>query len=165
MTPYTSATQLLIGIKIFNILFFLTIIPFFFYPEACASNATVNQKNGPKKIIIAPVKNETREKQFNNLLVMNGIKNLVAQALFDTGMFIPLEKDPKAIKNIEEFIGRNIPGTNDSNETVDYMTIRPTIKKLKKVGPDLCLEAFLVRPPRFKSKSILRSRMSTDLSQ
>ena len=63
---------------------------------------------------------------------MNGIKSLVAQALFDTGMFIPLGKDPEAIKNIEEFIGRNIPKTNDSNGTVDYMTIRPTIKKLKK---------------------------------
>lgn len=111
---------------------FFIIMSFFLCARPRAENVTWGEYEDLKRIVVAPVKNETREKQFNKLLVMDGVRNLVAQAFYETGMFMPLESESEAKKNIEEFTGGNLTDANETLETLPHATVRPVIKKLKK---------------------------------
>ena len=85
-----------------------------------------------KRLIVTTVKNETNEKQFNKLLVMDGIRNLVAQAFYETGEFVPLETGTEAKRNIEEFTGKNGTDINEVEKKLPHVTVKPIIKKIKK---------------------------------
>ncbi len=55
----------------------------------------------PLTLLVAGVRDETGEPALNDLLIAYGVKNLVEEALFATGRFIPLETNPEIRAEIE----------------------------------------------------------------
>ncbi len=109
------------------------IVSSFLYAHAVAANAAEEAgREDLKRLIVTPVKNETKEKDFNKLLVMDGIRNLVAQAFYETGKFTPIESVREARSNIKGFTGGNLTDANNTSEIIPHTTVKPIIKKLTK---------------------------------
>ncbi len=55
----------------------------------------------PLTLLVAGVRDETGEPVLNDMLIAYGVKNLVEEAFFETGRFIPLETNPEIRTEIE----------------------------------------------------------------
>lgn len=64
----------------------------------------------PGRVAIVSVSNETDEAEFNKLLIARGIAHLVAQELYDTGRFVPVEDNPEITRRIDELLALSATG-------------------------------------------------------
>jgi len=78
------------------------------------------QKPSLYRLAVVGVSNETGEKEFSKLLIAQGISQLVAQALFDTGRYVPVEDNPEITGRISELVA--LAATN-GDQPVDYSRI------------------------------------------
>ena len=60
----------------------------------------------PVPLKVAPTENRSGDKRFDDLLVIQGITNLVAQELYDTGLFVPIEEKAEIGARIRELGGK-----------------------------------------------------------
>lgn len=79
-------------------------------------------------VVVKAVTNHSREKQFSKLLIADGIRDLVGQALFDSGCFVPLETEGEAVKNLQSFSQKKY---GDPGEKTPWI-VNVTIDKVKK---------------------------------
>lgn len=56
------------------------------------------------RLAVVGVANRTGEGEFSNLLIAQGIAQLVAQELYDTGSFVPVEDNPEITGRINELL-------------------------------------------------------------
>ncbi|MBI5485181.1 MAG: hypothetical protein HY888_12060 [Deltaproteobacteria bacterium] len=57
-----------------------------------------------RRLAVTGVCNETREQELSKLLVADGVAQLAAQELYDTGLFMMVEENPEITKRIQELI-------------------------------------------------------------
>lgn len=62
------------------------------------------KNDGPSRLAVIGVNNETSSEEFNNLLIARGIANLVAQSLYDTGRYQPVEEKPEIRGRINDLV-------------------------------------------------------------
>ncbi|OHB26576.1 MAG: hypothetical protein A2X84_13165 [Desulfuromonadaceae bacterium GWC2_58_13] len=64
------------------------------------------------RLAVVGVTNQTDEAEFGKLLIAQGIANLVAQELYDTGRYVPVEDSPEITSRVEELLARAaaVPG-------------------------------------------------------
>lgn len=80
---------------------------------------TVVNESSLLRLAVVGVKNETREKEFSNLLIAQGVSQLVAQALFDSGHYVPVEDNPEITGRINDLMALAATARHD---TFDYST-------------------------------------------
>ena len=72
------------------------------------------------RLAVVGVSNETGEKEFSKLLIAQGISQLVAQALFDTGRYVPVEDNPEITGRINELVAL---AASNGEQPFDYSQI------------------------------------------
>jgi hypothetical protein len=77
-----------------------------------------------KRIAVVSVVNQSKEPEFNNLLIAQGIAHLVAQELYDTGKYIPVEDNPEITKKIGELVKLSSSSINPASELTDPESIK-----------------------------------------
>lgn len=90
-------------------------------------------------IAVVGVTNETGDEQFSDLLIVDGIANLVAQEFYDTGQYIPVEDKAEIRERIAKLRansvsagGSPLAGADVAGELGSDAVASVTIKKLKK---------------------------------
>jgi hypothetical protein len=58
------------------------------------------------RLTVVGVTNETDQPEFGKLLIAQGIANLVAQELYDTGRYVPIENSPEITARVGELLAR-----------------------------------------------------------
>lgn len=74
------------------------------------------------RLAVVGVTNRSGEGEFNNLLVAQGIAQLVAQELYDAGNFVPVEDNPEITGRINELLARsaqNSAGGEEGDQALD----------------------------------------------
>jgi hypothetical protein len=71
-------------------------------------------------LAVIGVSNESGEREFSKLLIAQGISQLVAQALFDTGRYVPVEDNPEITGRINELV---VLAATSGEASVDYSRI------------------------------------------
>lgn len=64
----------------------------------------------PMRLAVTEVSNETNQAEFNNLLISQGIAHLVAQELYDTGRYVPVEDNAEISGQVRELSNRALLG-------------------------------------------------------
>jgi hypothetical protein len=72
------------------------------------------------RLAVIGVSNESSEREFSKLLIAQGISQLVAQALFDTGRYVPVEDNPEITGRINELV---VLAATSGEASVDYSRI------------------------------------------
>ncbi len=91
-----------------------------------------------QRLKVSEVINQTHDKTFNDLLITQGIANLVAQELFDTGRFVPVEDNEEISQKIQELVSlqdaaSSVVQVDDQVELAAYDAVASvTIKSFKK---------------------------------
>jgi len=57
-----------------------------------------------KRLVVIGVKNEIREKEWNDQLIGYGLSHLLLQKLFDTGRYAPVEDNPEIVAAVQKMI-------------------------------------------------------------
>ncbi len=57
----------------------------------------------PKTLIVTGVQNQSGAVEWDDQLVALGVNNLIAEAFFQTGEYIPVETNPEVINRIKDF--------------------------------------------------------------
>lgn len=90
-------------------------------------------------IAVVGVTNETGDEQFSDLLIVDGIANLVAQEFYDTGQYIPVEDKAEIRERIANLRANSVSagaspltGADVAGELGSDAVASVTIKKLKK---------------------------------
>ena len=63
----------------------------------------------PRMAVVA-VTNESAEEDFNSLLIVEGISNLLAQEFYDSGRYQPVEDKPEIISRVHELLASSAAG-------------------------------------------------------
>jgi hypothetical protein len=84
---------------------------------ACSS-ATPARAGELRRLAVVGVSNKTAEGEFSNLLIAQGIAQLVAQELYDTGNYVPVEDNPEITGRIAELVALSTQagGGNGNND-------------------------------------------------
>lgn len=61
-----------------------------------------------RRVVVTGVRNEAKEPELSTLLVVQGVAQLLAQELYDTGQFMPVEDNPEITKQVQELISLSI---------------------------------------------------------
>lgn len=72
------------------------------------------------RLAVVGVRNETGEKEFSKLLIAQGVSQLVAQALFDTGRYVPVEDNPEITGRISELVAL---AAANGDQPLDYASL------------------------------------------
>ncbi|MDD2854398.1 MAG: hypothetical protein PHU01_02585 [Desulfuromonadaceae bacterium] len=80
------------------------------YEGGYTDSKTMAKKSIPpiQRIAVVGVHNEAEEPELSKLLVVYGISRMVAQELYDTGQFVPVEDNPEISKRIQELVQLSI---------------------------------------------------------
>lgn len=71
------------------------------------------------RLAVVGVGNATDEPEFGKLLIAQGIAHLVAQELYDTGRYVPVEDNAEISGRIEELVARAALSSEATADTVD----------------------------------------------
>jgi hypothetical protein len=96
-------------VRLFSMLL-LAQISFFFPAADCPA------LDKPKTLIVSGVRDETGDPAWNDQLIAVGISDLVAEELFATGRFIPLEDDPEITARIQELVAASWTAGDDDRQ-------------------------------------------------
>ncbi|MFO7760519.1 MAG: hypothetical protein ACQES8_04775 [Thermodesulfobacteriota bacterium] len=110
-------------------LFFISLLFIISLPPAPFS---AEQDNGPSRLAVIGVNNETSSGEFNKLLIARGIANLVAQSLYDTGCYQPVEEKPEIRGRINDLVRRHLKRSPE---------IAGDINKIEEIKKDLNCQA------------------------
>lgn len=66
------------------------------------------------RLAVVGVSNETGETEFGQLLIAQGIAQLVAQELYDTGRYVPVEDSPEITARVDELLERALLSPDES---------------------------------------------------
>lgn len=69
------------------------------------------------RLAVVGVANKTGEGEFSNLLIAQGIAQLVAQELYDTGGYVPVEDNPEITGRINELLARSAQAESGEAES------------------------------------------------
>jgi len=67
-------------------------------------NSLADASPKPKTLFVSGIKDETHNKEWRNLLIGQGMVNLVEEELFATGLFVPLENKSEIQDQIRQLI-------------------------------------------------------------
>ncbi|MEN8134237.1 MAG: hypothetical protein ABFS18_01705 [Thermodesulfobacteriota bacterium] len=70
--------------------------------------AETGQSGELPRLAVIGVTNGTAEKELSNLLITQGIAQLAAQELYDTGFFVPIEDNPEITGRINELVSLSL---------------------------------------------------------
>ncbi|MDY0270259.1 hypothetical protein [Trichloromonas sp.] len=71
------------------------------------------------RLAVVGVSNATDEPEFGKLLIAQGIAHLVAQELYDTGRYVPVEDNAEISGRIQELLARSANAPDPAVEPVD----------------------------------------------
>ena len=71
------------------------------------------------RLAVVGVSNATDEPEFGKLLIAQGIAHLVAQELYDTGRYVPVEDNAEISGRIEELVARAALSSEATADSVD----------------------------------------------
>lgn len=80
----------------------------------------------PSTFAVVSVTNESSNADFNNLLVSQGIAQLVTQELFDTGQYLPVEDKPEIKQQIDKLVALSQSVGADA-KPVDQQSVRNSL--------------------------------------
>lgn len=81
--------------------FLLSLLLTLFLPPLLSAHTQASEL---RRLAVIGVANTTSEKEFNNLLIAQGIAHLAAQELYDTGSYVPVEDNPEINKRITDLV-------------------------------------------------------------
>lgn len=97
------------------------------------------------RLAVVGVANRTGEGEFSNLLIAQGIAQLVAQELYDTGSFVPVEDNPEITGRINELLA--LSARSGSGETDD-----PALNSAGDLGCEAVATVKIVKFSKSRSK-------------
>lgn len=98
------------------------------------------------RLAVVGVANRTGEGEFNNLLIAQGIAQLVAQELYDTGNFVPVEDNPEITGRIHELLA--LSAQNSKEEAADD----PALNSGQALGCEAVATVKIVKFSKSRSK-------------
>lgn len=89
-------------------------------PTETSSAFQAQPSQRPLTLLMAGVRDETGEPVLNDMLIAYGVKNLVEEAFFETGRFIPLETNPEIRTEVERLAiqGWRMSGKDFENQVM-----------------------------------------------
>lgn len=93
----------------------------------------------PMRLAVAGVSNETDQTEFSKLLISQGIAHLIAQALYDTGRYVPVEDNAEISGQIQTLVARAPISSEPSSEP------SPLPESLTELGCDAVASARIVK--------------------
>ncbi len=70
----------------------------------CSIPLALHAQSPPRTLLVSGVFDQTEKKQLEDQLIALGISNLIAEELFATGRYIPLEDNPEIRKRMQELV-------------------------------------------------------------
>jgi hypothetical protein len=95
----------------YSVLFFLCLAVLFLSPALGHGELL--------RLAVVGVSNATEEPEFGKLLIAQGIAHLVAQELYDTGRYVPVEDNAEISGRIDELVARAALSSEAATESVD----------------------------------------------
>ena len=78
----------------------------------------------PMTLAVMPAENKSGDKRFDGLLVAQGIANILAQELYDTGMFVPVEEKGEITRRVHDLGGTGAPARAEAVARAEVVRVR-----------------------------------------
>ena len=77
---------------------------FLFLSFTGAALGETGTETGKYRLAVVAVTNQTGENVFSDMLIIQGMANLLAQDFFDSGLFVPVEDNPEILSRIKNLL-------------------------------------------------------------
>ncbi len=84
------------------------VVLLFFFLICHTLPSAAGQDNGSARLAVIAASNESPAEELDDLLIARGIANLVAQSLYDTGRYRPVEEKPEIRSRIDDLVRRHL---------------------------------------------------------